>query len=162
VAEAHKGPRDLFKVAFDLERLSDRWPPFAVERIWAKKTLIRGRLELANTPFFVRGVAQGDIIEVHPDSNRRELVFDRVAQHLGNSTVRIVINDDAARSPILALFEEFGASLEFSSAPSHLAATIPISADYASLRPRLVSMKDSGLIGVEEAFVSDHHQRQLA
>ncbi len=155
-------PKGMFKVAFDLEQVADNWPPFSVERLWARKTGVVGELELVNTPFFVRGVAFGDVVRVHPDHDRREMVFDEVTARSGNSTVRIVLNDEDCRDALLELFERAGCTWEFSGAGPHLTVNIPASVDYRELRRKLVELKTSGVIGVEEAFVSTGHESQLA
>ncbi|MGW9025231.1 DUF4265 domain-containing protein [Streptomyces sp. NPDC055722] len=53
------------KVHFRLEIEND-WPPAGVESLWAIDRG-NGEVELANTPFFVRGVAIGDIVETSMD-----------------------------------------------------------------------------------------------
>ncbi|MEU1617315.1 DUF4265 domain-containing protein [Streptomyces sp. NPDC005722] len=58
------GPEHV-KVHFRLE-VEDDWPPAGVESLWAVDRG-DGRVELANTPFFVRGVANGDVVETSVD-----------------------------------------------------------------------------------------------
>lgn len=150
----------MFKVAFDLDEITPTWPPFATERIWARKTGFRGQLELVNIPFFALGISRGDIIRVHPDHERRELVFDEVVRHSGASTVRILIHDESASDRILGILRDSGCEWEFSTVDIHLAANIPESASYRNLRESLLELKGSGSMGLEEAFISELHRSQ--
>jgi hypothetical protein len=155
-------PAGYFKVAFDLEPNSAGWPPFRVERIWARKTGVVGELEVCNAPFFVRGVARGDVVKVHPDHERRELVFDEVVRHTGHSTVRVIINDGAAKEPLLTALSGRSCTWEFSDADLHLAVDVPSSCDYPELLTTLLELKQENLIGIEEAYVSPGHRSRPA
>ncbi|WP_406325717.1 DUF4265 domain-containing protein [Streptomyces sp. NBC_01617] len=53
------------KVHFRLE-VEDDWPPASVESLWGIDRGA-GTAELANTPFFVRGVVIGDVVETFAD-----------------------------------------------------------------------------------------------
>ncbi|MDV5143157.1 DUF4265 domain-containing protein [Streptomyces sp. SBC-4] len=46
----------------------DGWPPASVESLWAVD-LGDGTVRLDNTPWFVRGVASGDIIQAELDGD---------------------------------------------------------------------------------------------
>ncbi|MEU1503299.1 DUF4265 domain-containing protein [Streptomyces sp. NPDC005732] len=59
---------DHVKVHFRMEIDEDGWPPASVESLWAVD-LGDGRVRLDNTPWFVRGVASGDVIRVQPDDD---------------------------------------------------------------------------------------------
>ena len=56
------------KVPFRLEVDEDGRPPASVESLWATD-LGDGTVRLDNTPWFVRGVASGDIIRVEADDD---------------------------------------------------------------------------------------------
>jgi|SRR3954453_19172663 len=153
-------PVGHFKVAFDLEPDSAGWPPFRVERIWARKTGVVGELEIRNAPFFVRGVACGDVVKVHPDHERREFVFDGVVRHAGHSTVRLIINDPAAKEPLLAVLSGRSCTWEFSDSDVHLAVDVPSTCNYSDLLDTLLEWKRNNLIGIEEAYVSSAHRHR--
>ncbi|WP_071891296.1 DUF4265 domain-containing protein [Streptomyces venezuelae] len=55
------------KVHFRLETDGD-WPPASVESLWAFDRG-DGTVRLDNTPWFVRGVACGDVLTTHPDED---------------------------------------------------------------------------------------------
>lgn len=156
-------PPGMFQVAFDLEQVSATWPPFSTERIWAKKTSAPYQLELQNIPFFVRGIACGDIIKAKPDHERRELVFDGIVQHSGNSTVRVILRDKTPemKERVLEIFRGAGCSWEFTNVDFHFAVDIPATVNYRSLRSALVELISAGPIEVEEAFIAPTHVAQL-
>lgn len=153
----------MFQIAFDLDQVSATWPPFSTERIWAKKTPAPYQLELQNVPFFVRGIACGDIIKAKPDHERRELVFDGLVKHSGNSTIRIILRDKTPelRDRVLEIFRDAGCTWEFTNVDFHFAVDIPQVANYRPLRATLIDMISTGAIEVEEAFIAPTHERQL-
>ncbi|WP_371797140.1 DUF4265 domain-containing protein [Streptomyces sp. NBC_01718] len=53
-------------------------------------------VQVRNTPFYVKGIAVGDIVRVRADHERREFVFEEFVSESGHSTVRIIIKDDDA------------------------------------------------------------------
>ncbi|MFI6919799.1 DUF4265 domain-containing protein [Nonomuraea spiralis] len=57
---------DHVKVHFRMDIDEDGWPPASVEGLWAID-LGDGTARLDNTPWFVRGVASGDVIRVARD-----------------------------------------------------------------------------------------------
>lgn len=156
-------PPGMFRVAFDLEKVSATWPPFSTERIWAKKGSAPYQLELQNIPFYVRGLSCGDIIRAKPDRERRELVFDGLVSHSGSSTIRIILRDKTpeTRERVLGIFSDAGCSWEFSTVDFHFAVDIPKSVTYGPLRATLVQLVSDGLIEVEEAFIAEQHQAEI-
>lgn len=161
--ESEIRPPGVFRVAFDLEQISATWPPFSTERIWAKKGPAPYQLELQNIPFFVRGISCGDIIRARPDHDRQELVFDGLVSHSGRSTIRVIFRDKSpeARESVLRLFAESLCTWEFSSVDFHFAVDIPNEVNYGVLRDRFIRLISDGIIEVEEANITEQHQRQV-
>ncbi|MFF4709309.1 DUF4265 domain-containing protein [Streptomyces sp. NPDC001288] len=153
--------RKLFKVAFDLPEEASDWPPVSVERLWGEKTDVRFEIRVVNTPFFVRGIAYGDLIRVVPDHDRRELVFDSFTAESGHSTIRVVVMDAGARGDIEAVILAAGCSWELGQSDSLLAVDIPLAVDYKILRQRLLEMKEAGRLGLQESAISTVHRGQL-
>lgn len=80
------------KVVFELPRDKDGWPPAASEGLWAipvSPDVVR----LDNTPFFVRGVAAGDLIRVHREADGQLRAAARL-QWSGHCTIRIIVFRD--------------------------------------------------------------------
>ncbi|MFE7380597.1 DUF4265 domain-containing protein [Streptomyces zhihengii] len=105
--------REHVKVLFRLE-VEDDWPPVGVESLWA---IDRGNetVEVANTPFFVRGVAIGDIVETHTDAEGARWAGS-VVRPSSNCTIRLIVLRDggsaAARQSAINVFHELGAGGE--------------------------------------------------
>ena len=59
---------DHVQLHFRMEVDQDGWPPASVESLWAV-ALDDRTVRLDNTPWFVRGVASGDIIQVSVDED---------------------------------------------------------------------------------------------
>ncbi|MEU6505505.1 DUF4265 domain-containing protein [Streptomyces sp. NPDC046942] len=152
----------MFKVAFDLESEGSDWPPVSVERLWGEKTKVKYEIRLLNTPFFARGVAYGDLIQVRPDHERRELVFEKFTSESGHSTVRIILIDSEARGGIESKLREAGCSWESAEqfAPL-LAVNIPPEVEYRELREWLCARVSEGIVDLQESAISSHHRAQL-
>lgn len=149
----------LFKVAFDLELERPGWPPVAVERLWGEKTNVKLEVRVANIPFFVRGVSFGDLIQVQPDHERRELVFERLRAESGHSTIRIVIMKAEARQEIESALSRAGCSMENAVQFENLIAVdIPPETPYQALLQWLVARREDGDIEVQEAAISTGHR----
>lgn len=150
-----------FRVAFDLPPEDGSWAPFATERLWAAKTSVKFHLRVRNTPFYVRGISYGDVILVRPDNERREIVFTRLVEESGHSTVRLLFKEVEGRVRAEQMLNEFECAWEVG-ARDYVAVDIPPAIDYSILRPRLIQLKDEGLVGVQEGSISTLHQSQLA
>src|SRR5882757_7842392 len=96
-SDNHASGGDRVKIAFRLMRDEEDWPPADWEHLWA---IPRGtqRYELDNIPFFVKGVACGDVVSAQ--SEDQGLVFDRVLLRGGHSTVRVIMYDLAQKQAI--------------------------------------------------------------
>ncbi|MFE7510299.1 DUF4265 domain-containing protein [Streptomyces sp. NPDC057540] len=88
------------KVHFRMDMDEDGWPPAGVESLWAVD-LGDGTVRLDNTPWFVRGVAGGDIIKVELDSEgllwSGETV--RASEHC---TIRLIVLKDGGSGCVTA------------------------------------------------------------
>lgn len=149
-----------FRVAFDLPPEDSSWAPFKTERLWAAKTQVKLHLRVQNTPFYVRGISYGDIILVRPDNERREIVFDKLVEESGHSTVRLLFKEPEGRLQAERLLTEFECPWEIG-AKDYVAADVAPTVDYSILRPRLIQLKGEGLIGLQEGSISTLHQAQF-
>ncbi|GGX16776.1 DUF4265 domain-containing protein [Streptomyces chartreusis] len=152
---------DLFKVAFDLEAEREDWPPVSVERLWGEKTEVRFEIRVVNTPFFVPGIAYGDLIRVRPDNERRELVFESFASESGHSTIRVVFLRRNLRESVENQFRDAGCSWETTSRFNLLAVDIPPTVNYAEVRPWLAQRRESGDLEFQESAISTLHRSQV-
>ncbi|WP_433889912.1 DUF4265 domain-containing protein [Streptomyces sp. CA-111067] len=127
------------KVHFRMVLADDGWPPVSVESLWAVD-LGDGTVRLANTPWFVRGIASDDVIRVESDNEgvrwARETV--RASEHC---TIRlIVLKDDgstAARQSVLETFHGLGTTGEGIEQYRMVALDVPPEADLPRIRKLL-------------------------
>ncbi|MCY0931872.1 DUF4265 domain-containing protein [Streptomyces sp. H27-H1] len=127
------------KVHFRMDIDEDGWPPASVESLWAVD-LGDGTVRLDNTPWFVRGVASGDIIKVEFDGDG-VLWAGETVRPSQNCTIRlIVLTDDgsaAARQSVLEVFHRLGTTGEGIEQFRMVALDVPPKADLPRIRTLL-------------------------
>ncbi|MBF6456499.1 DUF4265 domain-containing protein [Nocardia cyriacigeorgica] len=130
---------DHVKVHFRMDIDEQGWPPASIESLWAID-LGDGTVRLDNTPWFVRGIARGDIIAVQPDDDGLLWAGD-VVQPSDNCTFRlIVLKDDgsaAARQSVLDIFHRLGTTGEGIERFRMVALEVPAHADLPKVRELL-------------------------
>ncbi|WP_369224787.1 DUF4265 domain-containing protein [Streptomyces sp. R39] len=152
----------MFKVAFDLPQEREDWPPVSVERLWGEKTDVRFEIRVVNTPFFVCGIAFGDLVMVRPDHERRELVFESFTSESGHSAIRIIFMRGGDREGVEAFLERSGCSWETAPGFGNLVAVdIPSDVDYRKLREWLLARVEAGEIEIQESAISRTHRGRL-
>lgn len=152
----------MFKVAFDLDSERADWPPVSVERLWGEKTEVKFEIRVANTPFFARGIAFGDLIRVRPDNERRELVFESFTSESGHSTIRIIFLIRGERRLVEERLRSAGCNLtSMRGFASLIAVDIPPSVDYEELRKWLLRKVESETIEIQESAISTVHREKL-
>jgi hypothetical protein len=144
------------KVHFDLPRDEAGWPPVEVESLWAE-TVRAGVVRLTNVPWFVRGVASGDLIRVEPDGDG--VLW--AAEHLewsGNCTIRVVPSPSGplrgSRQRVLDTFQPFGVTGEGIQQFGLVALEVPPGADLAGVQRVLRAGARDGWWYYEEGCVS--------
>lgn len=147
---------DFVKVRFRLERDAEGWPPVASEGVWARP-LGGGRYQVENTPWFVRNLANGDVVRAQPDADGALWAMERV-EWSGWGTIRVIPRPDGPLAGSLAaVLEEFGlldVSGEGLEQYGIVALEIPPDADLGAIKDRLASGERSGLWYFEEGCVS--------
>lgn len=129
----------LVKVVFELPRTEDNWPPVGSERMWA---IPRGDdlVELNNTPFFVRGAAEGDIVRVEENADG-ELVVQDTVEPSDNCTVGVIPLRDGGETlqSVMDVFGELGAEGEGAEQFNLLALNLPSSVDHGAIKQLLMA-----------------------
>ncbi|MGI5140900.1 DUF4265 domain-containing protein [Streptomyces sp. CA-106110] len=149
------GPEHV-KVHFRLEIEND-WPPAGVESLWAIDRG-NGEVELANTPFFVRGVAIGDIVETSMDDEGVRWA-GRMVRPSDNCTIRLIVLRDsgsaAARQSVLNAFNKLGAGGEGIEQFRMVSLDIPPEADLGKIKRLLQHGVDKEWWHMEEGCITD-------
>jgi hypothetical protein len=65
------------------------WPPVPFETLWTEN-MGDNRYRVDNIPWFAHGLSYNDIISVEDVSADEPLVFDRLIEHCGHSTYRVM------------------------------------------------------------------------
>ncbi|WP_347353291.1 DUF4265 domain-containing protein [Intrasporangium sp.] len=155
-----KSDKPLEVVRFSIRQDEDGWPPVSVEALWAES---RGldRLSIVSVPFFVAGVAPGDVVlTVWHEGERWASTVDLRG---GHSVIRVGTFPEE-RGETWAVdklneFENMGLTCESSGPPFWLVAVdIPAGADIASIKRHLESGEKVGLWEYEEACVGGEWQ----
>ncbi|WP_407706568.1 DUF4265 domain-containing protein [Streptomyces scopuliridis] len=147
---------DHVKVHFRMEMDEDGWPPASVESLWAVD-LGDGTVRLDNTPWFVRGVASGDIIKVEFDSEGL-LWAGETVRASENCTIRLIVLKDsgsaAARQSVLEIFHKLGTTGEGIERYRMVALDVPPEADLPQIHELLGHGEAKGGWHWEEACVT--------
>jgi Domain of unknown function (DUF4265) len=148
----------LFQLVFDLPTESPTWPPVSSERVWGAKTAVKFQLAVRNIPFFVRGVALGDVVRAHPDHERQEIVFDEVVTESGHSVFHLLIRDADQQPAVEEQLRRLGLAWEAAADPQYLAVDVRPDQDWMAVREALQRLLDAETIFLQEGTISSHHR----
>jgi len=144
------------KVHFRMEIDEDGWPPASVESLWAVD-LGDGTVRLDNTPWFVRGIASGDVIRVDVDDDGLRWAGETVHSS-ENCTIRLIVLKDggseAARQTVLETFHRLGTTGEGIEQFRMVALDVPPEADIQRIRKLLEHGEARGWWHWEEGCVT--------
>ena len=140
------------KILFYLEQDEDDWPPADVESLWAKP-LENGLYEIANTPFFVRGLGLADIVRVSVEHDA--LVFEEVVEYAGHITIRIIFYDSKIQNTVEEFLTNHGCSWEGSLIDGMIAVDIPPEVNYPDIQEYLVKYEFEEKLEYEEGCIPD-------
>lgn len=127
------------RVVFELER-DDDWPPAASERLWAVP-VGPGLARVDNIPFFVRGLACGDVVRFEEDEEGVRW-GQEVVESSGNCTIRVLPKGDLGAA--LDLFAPLGVEGEGFGRFGLVALNVPPTADLAAVRRLLRRLEEAG------------------
>jgi hypothetical protein len=153
-----KPSNPLVRIVFEnLYDETEQWPPTSSETLWAEP-LGPNRFRLDNIPFYVYGVALDDIVTAFPRRDEALLVFDKVEEHSGHSTYRVICTQEDSEDSLPPAFWAFIEQLKamnctYEGAHHTLfAIDIPPETDIAKVYALLKQGKQTGLIDLEEGF----------
>jgi len=152
----------MVRVRFAMDRDEDGWPPAESEGLWAEP--IGGDLyRLDNTPWFVRGVAAGDVVEARPDAGG-VLWFVGVRERGGRLVVRVIPREDGplggSLQGVLDEFAPLGVHGESMTSPvTMVALDIGPDAPLASVKTLLAAGEADGRWYYDEGCISEEWRR---
>ena len=140
---------------------SDVLDEIVVETLWAEVIdEEKGWYKVDNIPFYGAGFSCGDVVLAEYDESEMCLVYRKVVEHSGNSTVQVVVFEDGF--DIESLREEFN-ELGFSSEKAmsnYFVLEIPFEKNYNIIYTKLLSLQDKGLLEFAEPVLSEKHFKE--
>jgi hypothetical protein len=97
------------KVLFALD-IDDGWPPVGTEGVWCERE--GTDYKLVNTPFFIKGLAFGDVFSAIPDSVNEHIFEFEIVRESGHSVVWMLNNDRLDISSFIEEIELLGCRIE--------------------------------------------------
>jgi Domain of unknown function (DUF4265) len=97
------------KVLFALDIEND-WPPVGKEGVWCER--VDGNYRLVNTPFFIKGLAFGDVFSAVPDAVNAHIFEFEVIEESGHSVVWMLNNDHLDISRFIEEIESLNCRIE--------------------------------------------------
>jgi hypothetical protein len=152
------GTADRFvKVVFELPQDDDGWPPVAREGLWAVP-VAPDTVRLENSPWFVRGVANGDLIRVRRGEDG-QLWADERLKWSGYCLIRIIPFREGplggSRQQVLDAFAPLGVTGEGVEQFGMVALDVPPDVDLAAVKRLLHDGVRDGWWDYDEACVGD-------
>ncbi len=148
---------ELVHVIFELE-VEDGWPPVSAERVWAVP-LGNERFRLRNVPWFVRGVAEDDVVHAVAPTDSSWPVFVERLEWSGNLTIRVIPFNAGplagSQEEVLRRLTPLGAEGEGAGPYPIVALTIPVGVQREPIRELLEHGTAAGWWEFEEGCVDD-------
>ena len=140
---------------------SDVLDEMVVETLWAEVIdEEKGWYKIDNIPFYGAEFSCGDVVLAEYDEEEMCLVYKKVVEYSGNSTVQVVVFEDGF--DIESLREEFN-ELGFSSekaGSSYFVLEIPFEKNYNIIYTKLLALQNKGLLEFAEPILSEKHFKE--
>lgn len=150
-------PESYVKVWFSLEQDEDGWPPAGSEGLWAER-VSDDVVRIDNSPWFVRGVACGDLVRITRESDGTLWAVEGLRPS-ERCTIRIIpFQEGALAGSLQAALDAFapvGVTGEGIEQFGMVALDVPPDADLAAIQRLLRQGSDDGWWDYEEACVTD-------
>ncbi len=129
-----------------------------VETIWANVVdKEKGHYQLDNIPFYAP-MASGDTVFATYDAAEQMLVFRKTIAYSGNSTIQVVLMDEAVDiQSIRGIFEKLGAVSEQLN-DHYFSMEIPSGVDYKPIKRKLDELEQQNVIGYAEPCLAEGHR----
>ena len=138
---------------------SDLLEQDTVETMWADVVDISmGHYKIDSIPFYTTLIATDDIVNAEYDDTEEMLVYRETVQPSGNSTLWVVIINDATDiNDIMDIFEELDCISEAIS-DRYFAMEVKAGTNYLRIRDKLNELKSEKQIDYFEPCLSVNHQ----
>ena len=140
---------------------SDVLDEIVVETLWVEVIdEEKGWYKIDNVPFYGAEFSCGDVVLAEYDEEEMCLVYRKVVEYSGNSTVQVIVFEDGF--DIESLREEFN-ELGFSSEKAmsnYFVLEIPFEKNYNIIYTKLLALQDKGLLDFAEPVLSEKHFKE--
>jgi hypothetical protein len=143
---------ELAKITFILDSI-DGYPPVGYESVWAKQ-VSETCFEIANIPFYAKGVSFDDIVECSYVEN--EHVFRKSHKDSGNSTLRAIVFAEESLETVKEKILLLGCGYEVCHS-SFFAINIPASLNADELFAYLDELQAREVLEVEVGKLNPQH-----
>lgn len=140
---------DRFKLNFPLVQDEDGYPPFASEGLWVE-SMGAHDFKIDNIPFYARKLSVGDIVEAELNSDG-VLTYIRTIRPSSNSTIRVLLYNEGARSALLSELQYLGCDYEIAEPQNLVAVNVPDTVDIGRLLMFLDKKSSAEEIDYEES-----------
>ncbi len=155
---------DFVKVRFDLEVDEDGYPPVGSESLNA---IVLGEniFQLDNTPFFVEGIAIGDVVEAFqtPESGDK-YVFSKIISTSLDQSLSIIFLDSSVEETVFQKLKAHGCYCEYGEFRnghlSMLAVSVPSAAKYEEIMCYLLELESQDILSVAELCFNNSQSKE--
>lgn len=142
-----------FKIKINYYDLEDN---LAVESVWAVKEDNYYRIK--NIPFFAPGIAYDDLVSIEEEDG--DLYFDEIIKESGNSTLHVIIFDEANQKLVTDKFESMNCGWEGSHQKNYISVNVPKEVNYNIVKGYLHHGRETNLFDYKEACLADTHRNE--
>ena len=132
----------LEKVLFALN-VEDGWPPVGSEGVWCERE--DENYKLVNAPFFIGGLAYGDVFEAEPDKVNEHIFEFKVVKESGHSLVWVLNTKNIEVSPFKEELLALGCSFEGFQQYNLYSIDIPPAVDKKKINKLIDENEEKGL-----------------
>lgn len=131
----------LIEIGFYLD-IKDDWPPFSVEHLWSERR--GGNYIIRSFPFFVKGIAYGDLICGQLDSSGYINNWSLLVPS-GNSTIWVIEEGDTG---IIEDLENIGCGIESGAIENLYSINVPKSVETEEVESVIDSYEDDNRVSI--------------
>ena len=145
----------LAKVAIQLDRNEDGFPPISIELLNADQ-LSGDTFRIRNAPFFAPNIAYLDLVKARPSSVVGQFDLLELVESSPFTCISIILLGTTLDHFMMDLLRGMGCVIEYGEFGAYrvLAVAVPPAADYASLRATLDELEVRELISYSELCVA--------
>lgn len=117
----------------------------------------KGHYRIDNIPFYVPGLACGDIVFAEFDDDEAALTYRETIRPSGNSTIQVIVMDQSKNvEDVREIFREMGCESE-GKGNNYFVMEVPADMDYGPVKLKLELLLDKGILDYAEACLSENH-----